>query len=103
MRVLYHLTLSPSARKVRLVLAEKNLDFTLKLEKVWERRGGGFSPPPPPRGAGGFRPAGAPPPRTQAGRRDIARDRPRGRLARMAPHRPAPRGPACLRRLYDTE
>src|SRR5205814_7621919 len=39
MRVLYHLTLSPSARKVRLVLAEKNLDFTLKLEKVWERRG----------------------------------------------------------------
>src|SRR5438105_4932274 len=38
MRVLYHLTLSPSARKVRLVLAEKNLDFTLKLEKTWERR-----------------------------------------------------------------
>src|SRR5205823_7818372 len=38
MRVLYHLTLSPLARKVRLVLAEKNLDFTLKLEKVWERR-----------------------------------------------------------------
>src|SRR2546423_3820898 len=38
MRILYHLTLSPSARKVRLVLAEKNLDFTMKLEKVWERR-----------------------------------------------------------------
>ena len=38
MRVLYHLTLSPLARKVRIVLAEKNLDFTLKLEKVWERR-----------------------------------------------------------------
>jgi glutathione S-transferase len=38
MRVLYHLTLSPHSRKVRLVLAEKNLDFTLKLEKVWERR-----------------------------------------------------------------
>src|SRR5207237_325122 len=38
MRVLYHLTLSPNSRKVRLVLAEKNLDFTLKLEKVWERR-----------------------------------------------------------------
>ena len=34
MRVLYHLTLSPPARKVRIVLAEKNLDFTLKLEKV---------------------------------------------------------------------
>jgi glutathione S-transferase len=38
MRVLYHLTLSPFARKVRIVLAEKNLEFTLKLEKVWERR-----------------------------------------------------------------
>jgi len=38
MRVLYHLTLSPFARKVRVVLAEKNLEFTLKLEKVWERR-----------------------------------------------------------------
>ena len=38
MRVLYHLTLSPNSRKVRLVLAEKNLDCTLKLEKVWERR-----------------------------------------------------------------
>ena len=38
MRILYHLTLSPFARKVRVVLAEKNLDFTLKLEKVWERR-----------------------------------------------------------------
>src|SRR5207237_9449679 len=38
MRVLYHLSLSPNSRKVRLVLAEKNLDFTLKLEKTWERR-----------------------------------------------------------------
>src|ERR671938_1341431 len=38
MRVLYHLTLSPFARKVRIVLDEKNLDFTLKLEKIWERR-----------------------------------------------------------------
>src|ERR1041385_3996020 len=38
MRVLYHLTLSPLSRKVRIALAEKNLDFTLKLEKVWERR-----------------------------------------------------------------
>ena len=34
MRVLYHVTLSPFARKVRIVLAEKNLEFTLKLEKV---------------------------------------------------------------------
>lgn len=38
MRVLYHQTLSPFSRKVRIVLAEKNLDFTMKLEKVWERR-----------------------------------------------------------------
>lgn len=38
MRVLYHHTLSPFARKVRVVLAEKNLEFTPKLEKVWERR-----------------------------------------------------------------
>jgi glutathione S-transferase len=38
MRVLYHVTLSPFARKVRIVLAEKNLEFTPKLEKVWERR-----------------------------------------------------------------
>jgi len=38
MRVLYHLWLSPFSRKVRIVLREKNLDFTLKLEKVWERR-----------------------------------------------------------------
>lgn len=38
MRVLYHLLLSPAARKVRVVLKEKNLDFTLKAEKIWERR-----------------------------------------------------------------
>jgi glutathione S-transferase len=38
MRVLYHVTLSPVARKVRIVLAEKNLEFIPKLEKVWERR-----------------------------------------------------------------
>src|ERR1700674_4673525 len=38
MRVLYHLPLSPYARKVRLVLAEKRLPFELRMEKVWERR-----------------------------------------------------------------
>ncbi|HEV2301153.1 MAG TPA: glutathione S-transferase family protein [Stellaceae bacterium] len=38
MRVLYHLSLSPFSRKVRIVLREKGLDFTLKSEKVWERR-----------------------------------------------------------------
>lgn len=38
MRKLYHLWLHPFSRKVRLVLAEKNLDFDLEIEKVWERR-----------------------------------------------------------------
>ncbi len=38
MRVLYHLPLSPFARKVRLVLMEKRLPFDLVVEKVWERR-----------------------------------------------------------------
>jgi glutathione S-transferase len=38
MRLLYHLWLSPFSRKVRLVLGEKGLDVTLKVEKVWERR-----------------------------------------------------------------
>ena len=38
MRKLYHLWLSPFSRKVRLALKEKGLDFTLQVEKVWERR-----------------------------------------------------------------
>jgi glutathione S-transferase len=38
MRVLYHMPLSPYARKVRLVLSEKRLPYELRLEKVWERR-----------------------------------------------------------------
>ena len=38
MRILYHLWLSPFSRTIRVVLKEKNLDFTLKAEKVWERR-----------------------------------------------------------------
>ncbi len=38
MRLLYHLWLSPFSRKIRVVLKEKNLDFTMKVEKVWERR-----------------------------------------------------------------
>jgi glutathione S-transferase len=38
MRILYHLPLSPFARKVRLVLAEKRLPFETRVEKVWERR-----------------------------------------------------------------
>jgi hypothetical protein len=38
MRLLYHLWLSPFSRKIRVVLKEKNLDFTMKVEKTWERR-----------------------------------------------------------------
>jgi glutathione S-transferase len=38
MRLLYHLWLSPFSRKIRVVLNEKNLDFTMKVEKTWERR-----------------------------------------------------------------
>ena len=38
MRILYHLWLSPFCRKVRIVLAEKRLDFGLKAESVWDRR-----------------------------------------------------------------
>lgn len=38
MRILYHLWLHPFSRKVRIVLAEKGLDFDLRIEKIWERR-----------------------------------------------------------------
>lgn len=38
MRLLYHLWLSPFSRKIRIVLQEKNLDFSMKVEKTWERR-----------------------------------------------------------------
>src|SRR5258708_17981195 len=38
MRVLYHHWLSRACRKIRVVLQEKGLDFTMKVEKVWERR-----------------------------------------------------------------
>lgn len=38
MRQLYHFWLSPFSRKVRLVLAEKKLEFDLVAEPVWERR-----------------------------------------------------------------
>jgi glutathione S-transferase len=38
MRLLYHLWLSPGSRKIRVMLAEKGLDFSMKVERVWERR-----------------------------------------------------------------
>jgi len=37
-RLLYHLWLSAPCRKVRVVLAEKGLNFTLRVEKTWELR-----------------------------------------------------------------
>lgn len=42
MRTLYHTPLSPYCRKVRLHLKEKQLDFELLDEPVWERRGDFF-------------------------------------------------------------
>lgn len=38
MRTLFHLWLHPFSRKVRVSLAEKDLDFQLQIEKIWERR-----------------------------------------------------------------
>ena len=38
MRQLYHLAIDPACRKVRVLLAEKDLDFELRAEKIWERR-----------------------------------------------------------------
>lgn len=38
MRTLFHFPLSPACRKVRVLLAEKKLDFDLVVEKPWERR-----------------------------------------------------------------
>jgi len=38
MRTLFHLWLHPFSRKVRIVLGEKDLEFSLQIEKVWERR-----------------------------------------------------------------
>jgi glutathione S-transferase len=38
MRTLLHLPLDASCRRVRIQLAEKRLDFELKVEKIWQRR-----------------------------------------------------------------
>jgi len=38
MRVLYHLWLSAECRVIRLLLATKELEFELRIEKAWERR-----------------------------------------------------------------
>ena len=38
MRTLYHYTLCPYSRKIRLLLAEKKLDFSPDPEKFWEKK-----------------------------------------------------------------
>jgi glutathione S-transferase len=38
MRTLYHFPLCPFSRKVRIVLGEKNLEFSLHFEPVWKKR-----------------------------------------------------------------
>ncbi len=38
MRILHHLWLSAACRVVRVVLAEKKLDFQMKVEEIWLRR-----------------------------------------------------------------
>jgi glutathione S-transferase len=43
MRTLFHLPIDPGCRKIRMLLREKQLDFELKSEKIWERREGFLS------------------------------------------------------------
>lgn len=38
MRTLYHYPLCPYSRKIRLILAEKKLDFSAEIERFWEKR-----------------------------------------------------------------
>jgi glutathione S-transferase len=38
MRRLFHLPLSPFCRKTRMLLAELDLEFELRVERVWDRR-----------------------------------------------------------------
>jgi len=38
MRILYHYPLCPFSRRVRVLLNEKKLDYTLKIEHFWEQR-----------------------------------------------------------------
>jgi len=38
MQTLYHLWLSPFCRKVRISLHEKEIEFKMRVEEVWERR-----------------------------------------------------------------
>jgi glutathione S-transferase len=38
MRILYHTWLSPTCRRVRVMMREKQIEFQLRAENVWERR-----------------------------------------------------------------
>ncbi len=38
MLTLYHSPLQPASRKIRLMLREKNIPHTLKVEDFWQRR-----------------------------------------------------------------
>lgn len=38
MRILYHYPLCPFSRRVRVLLSEKKLDYTMKIEHFWEKR-----------------------------------------------------------------
>ena len=38
MRILYHTSLSPFCRKIRMLMREKELEFELMQENIWERR-----------------------------------------------------------------
>ncbi|ARN84635.1 glutathione S-transferase family protein [Candidatus Nucleicultrix amoebiphila] len=38
MRTLFHYPLCPYSRKIRMLLAEKNLEFSLQFEPVWRKR-----------------------------------------------------------------
>ena len=38
MRILYHYPLCPFSRRVRVLLNEKKLDYTMKIENFWEKR-----------------------------------------------------------------
>lgn len=38
MRIVYHTPLSPQCRKIRILMREKELEFELAQENVWERR-----------------------------------------------------------------
>ena len=91
MRILYHVALSPFSRKVRLVLAEKGLEFTLKFEKTWERRPEFLALNPAGEVPVLIEPDGAVVVGTEAGRRVSRRSLSRNKADRRATRRSAPK------------